>query len=227
MALATSLAVTLGACDDDSPTQPTLSATCGAAPAAGAAPLAVVFTLGVSGASRFDVTIAFGDGSSSTGSSGNLNLAHTYLNPGSYTASFTVSSGGQSAACATGVTASGSPAPTPTPPPFPGGNQPPVAVFKTTPDPAAGNLISGPAPLSVLFNMCATQDVDLDVLLWTMDFEGDRRIDVRGSTGAHCRRTFAYPAGTYRPEICVTDVDARGEPRHDFQCRRYTVQATP
>jgi hypothetical protein len=72
--------------------------------------------------------------------------------------------------------------------------------------------------------MCATTDVDLDVLLWTMDFEGDRHIDQQGSTGANCRRDHVYSSGTYRPEICVTDVDAQGKPRHDFECKRYTVQ---
>jgi PKD repeat protein len=222
------LGLAAGSCDDEAPVAPTLVADCSATPAAGVAPLGVVFTLSVSGTSRYDASIDFGDGTSASGASGSLNLAHTYVGPGSYTATFTVRASGQSAVCSTAVAATGLPAPpTPTPPPFPGTNQPPVAVFRSTPAAGPGNVISGQAPFTVLFNMCASSDVDRDVLLWTMDFEGDRDEDLRGTTGAHCRRDHIYAAGTWRPELCVTDLDSRMEPRHDFQCHRYTVQVAP
>jgi hypothetical protein len=215
-------------CEEEG-SSPSLIATCSASPVSGAAPLAVAFTLNVAGSSSFDVTINYGDGTSS----GSLNLAHVYPAPGGYTATFSVSAEGRSAACSTAVNVTG-PAPVPTPgpgvpspSPSPAGNQPPNAVFKTTPNPGPGDIFTGTAPLAILFNMCASQDVDIDVLLWTMDFEGDRHVDIRGSTGAFCRRSHTYAAGTYRPEICVTDVDNAGNVRHDFQCKRYTVQLTP
>jgi PKD domain len=205
---------------NDKPTSPSLTATCSASPSSGAAPLAVVFTLTVGGASSFDVAINYGDGTTSA----SLNLAHVYQIAGGYTATFSASSQGQSAACSTGVNVTG-PAPTPTPSPT--SNRPPSAVFRTTPAPGTGNIFTGQAPFAITFNMCPTTDVDLDVLLWTMDFDGDGKTEVRGSTGAACRRTNSYPSGTYRPQICVTDLDSSGNVRHDFQCKRYTVQVTP
>ncbi len=219
------LALGFGGCDDN-PTSPSLSATCSVSPSTGAAPLAVAFTLNVAGASTFETTINYGDGTTSS----SLNLAHVYQAPGGFTASFSVSAKGQSAACSTAVNVTG-PAPTPSPgipspSPSPGGNQPPNAVFRTYPKPVGG-VFTGKAPFAIEFSMCASTDVDVDVLLWTMDFEGDGKTEVRGSTGGACRRTNAYAAGTYRPEICVTDVDQAGNERHDFQCQRYTVQVTP
>jgi len=221
------LALGLGGCDDNS-TSPSLAATCSVTPSSGAAPLAVAFTLNVAGAATFDASINYGDGTTSS----SLNLAHVYQAPGGYTASFAVSAKGQSAACSTAVNVTGPP-PTPTPSPgspfpspSPGSNQPPHPVFRTYPKPV-GTTFTGPAPLAIEFSMCASTDVDLDVLLWTMDFEGDGKTEVRGSTGGACRRTNSYAAGTYRPEICVTDLDPAGNERHEFQCQRYTVQVTP
>jgi PKD repeat protein len=217
----------LAGCDKN--TAPDLTATCSASPSSGSAPLAVAFTLNVAGASSFDVTINYGDGTSS----GALNLAHVYQAAGGYTASFSVSAGGQSASCSTAVNVTG-PAPgptptpgTPTPSPSPSTNQPPNPVFRTNPKPGAGSTFTGTAPFAIEFSMCASTDVDVDVLLWTMDFEGDGKTEVRGSTGGSCRRTNSYPAGNYRPEICVTDLDSFGKERHDFQCKRYTVQVAP
>lgn len=218
------LLIGLGGCNDNG-TEPSLSATCSASPASGAAPLAVAFTLNVGGVSSFDVSINYGDGTSSSV----LNLAHVYQNAGGYTATFSVSSGGRSATCATAVNVTGSstPGPSPSPTPTPGVNTPPNAVYRTNPKPGPGDIFSGKAPFTIEFSMCASTDKDLDVLLWTMDFEGDGKTEVHGSTGGSCRRSNTYAAGNYRPEICVTDLDAAGEPRHDFQCKRYTVQVTP
>jgi PKD domain len=225
------LAVVIGlaGCNDKT-TSPSLAASCSAAPSVGSAPLAVAFTLNVAGASSFDVTINYGDGTTS----GSLNLAHVYQTAGGYTATFAVTAQGQSASCSTAVNVTGptaTPSPTPgipSPSPSPsGGNQPPNAVFRTNPKPGAGEIFTGKAPLAIEFSMCASTDVDVDVLLWTMDFEGDGKLEVHGSTGGSCRRTNNYPAGSYRPEICVTDLDPFGNIRHDFQCHRYTVQVAP
>jgi hypothetical protein len=190
----------------------------------GLAPLAVAFTLNVAGTSTFDVSINYGDGTTSS----TLNLTHVYQNAGGYTATFSVSASGRSATCSTAVNVTGTPPnPSSTPTPPPGANQPPNPVYRTNPKPGAGDIFTGKAPFAIEFSMCASSDVDLDVLLWTMDFEGDGKTEVHGSTGGSCRRSNTYAVGNYRPEICVTDLDATGKARHDFQCKRYTVQVTP
>lgn len=226
--LVAALLLAVGGCND-SATEPDLTATCSASPSSGTAPLAVAFTLNVGGVSSFDVSINYGDGTTSSA----LNLAHVYQNGGGYTATFSVSSGGRSAVCSTAVNVTGGPTspspspPSPSPTPTPGENQPPHPVYRTNPKPGPGDVFSGRAPFAIEFSMCASTDADVDVLLWTMDFEGDGKTEVHGSTGGSCRRTNAYAAGNYRPEVCVTDLDRSGQPRHDFQCKRYTVQVTP
>lgn len=220
-AVASALAFGLFACEDHEATGPDLAVTCSASPPSGTAPLAVAFTLDVSGVSSFQVSITYGDGATSA----SLNLVHVYESPGAYTAIFSVSSGGRSATCSTGVIASAGSAPSPSP--TPGVNQPPNPVFKTTPKPEPGGVFTGRAPYTILFSMCASSDVDHDELFWTMDFEGDGKNEVHGSTGGSCRREHTYAAGDYRPRICVTDLDTAGKPRHDFQCKVYEVRATP
>ena len=117
------LLVGLASCDDKG-TSPSsnLTATCSASPASGLAPLAVVFSLNVAGAPFFDVSLNFGDGTSSVEgfftSSTSLNPPHVYQAPGGYTATFSVSGAeGQSVACSIGVNVTG---PTPAPTPGPG-----------------------------------------------------------------------------------------------------------
>ena len=200
-------------------TAPTLSAACEARPSVGQAPLPVSFALSVSGGEGpFSVLVSYGDGGTGT----NPDLPHTYASTGVFTASFVVTTATQSARCAATVTVM--PGTVPSPPP--GANQPPKAVFKTTPD-AAGSTISGTAPLSVRFNMCGSTDPDLDRMYFTMDFDGDGALDSGGTTGAHCRKDHVYAAGTWKARTCLHDIDANGEARHDDQCRRYTVVATP
>ena len=213
----------LSGCDKgNTVTSPALGATCAATPSSGPVPLTVSFALDVSGAQGTPVVaIAYGDGMSGT----NPDVTHTYGAAGLFTASFTVTATGQTARCATTVEVGPGASPSPSPTPS-GGNQPPEAVFKTTPDPKGG-AISGTAPFSVRFNMCVTSDPEDDTLWFTMDFEADGKVDSRGSTGASCRHDFVYAAGTWHPEICVTDLDPAGKPLHDDQCTTYKVVATP
>jgi hypothetical protein len=194
---------------------PTLTATCSASPATGAAPLSVSFNLAVSGAQgAFSVAIDYGDGAQGADPA----RAHVYSKPGAFTAAFTVSTSSQSARCSTTVTVG----PPPTPPP----NLPPVAVFNTHPK-AVDGTITGPAPFTVRFNMCPTADPEGGRCLFTMDFQGDRHVDSSGSSGAYCRRDHTYAAGTYNPVVCVTDIGPDGQLLHPFQCRGFQVVATP
>jgi PKD repeat protein len=202
----------------DTVVAPTLAAACTATPATGTAPLTVAFNLNVSGAQgNFTVAVSYGDGASGT----SPDQPHTYAAPGTFTATFTVKTTLQSASCSTTVVANAAPPPTPPP-----GNQPPEAVFKSTPDAARGE-ISGAAPLTVRFNMCASTDPDGSLLWFRMDFTNDGHWEVNGTTGPNCRREYTYAAGTYTATNCVTDMDADGEFLHPFQCLSYTVVATP
>jgi PKD domain len=213
----------LSGCDKgDTVTAPALGASCAATPSSGPAPLTVSFALAVSGAEGTPaVAISYGDGMSGT----DPDVTHTYVAAGLFTASFTVNADGQTARCATTVEVGPGPSPSPSPTP-PGGNLPPDAVFKTTPDPKGG-VISGTAPFSVRFNMCPTTDPEGDTRYYTMDFQADGKLDARGSTGASCRHDFVYAAGTWHPEICVTDLDPDGKRLHDFQCMTYKVVVAP
>lgn len=212
----------LAGCNDEnaSPTAGSLTLTCSASPLSGVAPLQVGFTAQLSGtAAPFAIAINFGDGTTASDTS----VGHVYTRPGTYTARFTaVAAGGASADCATTITVQApSAGPTGTT-----GNQPPTAVFKTAPGDASGT-ISGTAPLEVKFNMCPTTDPDHDRLLFTMDFQLDGVLDVRGTTGADCRRAFTYPLGTTQARVCVTDVDGGLGALHPAQCQIYSIQGTP
>ena len=215
------LAVVGPACHEETVTAPTLSATCEARPSTGQAPLIVSFQLAVSGAQgSFSVAVSYGDGTSGT----SADVPHTYSADGVFTAAFTVSTATQSARCSAVVTVL--PNTGPTPPPL--GNQPPHAVFKSTPDAVGrGSKISGVAPLSVRFNMCATSDPEADRLWFTMDFDGDGIDDSAGTTGAKCRKDFVYAAGTWKARNCLRDIDADGHALHDDQCKSYSVVVAP
>jgi hypothetical protein len=215
------MAVGGAACNEgDTITAPTLGATCGATPSEGSAPLEVAFVLGVSGAEgAASVQVAYGDGA--TGSDPDAH--HTYEEAGLYTASFTVTTPTQSARCATTVEVS------------PGAetgtgstgedNLPPVITYKTVPG-VSGSRIKGPAPLKVKFNVCLTYDPDGDALFFKMDLDGDGKREESGSTGASCRSEFTYAVGTWRAEVCVTDIDPDGKGLHPFECRTFKVVAT-
>jgi hypothetical protein len=203
--------------EEERVTGPTLSATCEARPSSGPAPLVVSFLLGVSGAEGpYSVAVTYGDGTEGT----DPDAPHTYLAAGAFTAVFNVSTAKQGARCATAVTVQ------PSPSPSPDANQPPHAVFKSTPDAVRGE-IKGKAPLSVRFNMCASTDPEGDRMFFRMDFDGDGDFDTGGTTGGHCRRDNVFAAGTWKARTCLHDIDADGEARHEDQCKTYTVVATP
>ena len=210
-------ALLFSACQEDSVVAPALSATCEARPSSGAAPLTVAFLLSVAGAEGpVTVAISYGDGQSGT----NPDATHTYAGAGSYTASMTVTTSTQSARCSAAVAVSASPTT------FPGGNQPPNAVFKTTPT-AVGSTITGQAPLTVAFNMCASSDPEGDELYFLMDFDGDEKYDFGGITGFHCRADRVYALGTWKPVICLYDRGPNRQALHEDVCQGYTVVATP
>jgi len=223
LALAAAVASAPG-CNEESPATPSLGATCSASPASGPAPLTVSFGLNVTGAQgAFTVAIQYGDGASGT----DPGAAHTYRNPGAYTATFTVATATQSALCSAPVrveTAS-TPAPSPSPSPSGGANQAPDAVFRTEPDAQPGGLFTGTAPLTIQFNMCASRDPEQDPLRYRMDFTGDGEFEVDGLTGGDCRRSYRYRPGRFHPRLCVTDLDRRSlGTLHPFQCHDYTVR---
>ena len=206
----------LAGCQDDTPSAPSLSATCEARPASGPAPLTVSFLLTLAGAVGPPiVSITYGDGQ--TGS--NPDAPHTYATGGSYTASMTVTTSTQNARCSAAVSVSGSPSPA-------GGNKEPNGVFKTTPA-AVGGTIGGTAPLTVSFNMCASSDPEGDELYFLMDLDGDAKFEFGGITGFHCRADKVYAVGTWKPTICLYDRDANHKALHDDLCHKYTVVVTP
>jgi PKD repeat protein len=208
-------ALLLPGCQEDTVLAPALSATCEARPSSGAAPLTVVFLLSVAGAEGpVTVAISYGDGQSGT----NPDATHIYAAAGSYTASMTVTTVTQNARCSAAVAVSGSPQA--------GGNKEPNGVFKTAPT-AVRATITGQAPLTVTFNMCASSDPEGDELYFLMDFDGDGRFEFGGITGFHCRADRVYALGTWRPVMCLYDRDANRKALHDDLCQKFTVVATP
>lgn len=214
-------------CTKNTVTAPTLSATCAASPASGPAPLRVTFTLDVAGAQgSFSVAIDYGDGTTGSGPA----QAHVYSTGGSFSPALTVTTPTQSARCSTLVTVA---PPQPTPTPAPAANQPPDAVFFTNPG-APGSTITGQAPFDVEFNMCRTTDPEHDPLRFEMDLDGNGSFEYQGSTGADCRHTATYAAGSHTVTLCVTDVDCNTWPAcfgnatlHPLQCRSYLVVVSP
>ena len=103
-----------------------------------------------------------------------------------------------------------------------GGNQAPNAVFKSTPA-VSGGKITGPSPLDVIFNMCASSDPEGDELYFLMDFDGDGHFDFGGVTGGHCRADHVYTTGTYTAENCLYDRDKNGKALHDDICKTYVI----
>ena len=215
-------------CQQDTTTEPagTLAIRCSANPTSGAAPLSVAFGLDVAGAvGAVSVAIQYGDGSQGT----DPDARHVY-GAGDYMASITVTASAETARCSVPISVTPAPIPSPTPRPA---NQPPVAVFWTTPA-TSGTALTGTAPYQVDFNMCTTVDPDDDRLLFRMDLDGDGAFEFRGSSGVDCRHSATYAVGTRTATLCVADVNCPSwplceayQPLHAFQCRSYTVTAVP
>ena len=219
------------ACDKKSVIAPSLVASCSAQPASGQAPLAVTFALNVAGAEgTFSVAIDYGDGTQGSEAS----QSHTYGTAGAYNAVFSVATVSQSARCTTTVVVSPGTGPTPSPSPTPAQNRPPEPSYRTEPAAIGGVVISGAAPLEIHFDMCRTVDPDGDRLFFEMDLNGDGVFEYHGPTGVDCRHIQVYPAGTYAPKLCVSDVacdfwpicDGAGR-LHPRLCRTYSVTASP
>ncbi len=216
-------------CLQETTTEPAgaLTIRCSASPAAGAAPLSVAFGLDVSGAlGAISVAIQYGDGTQGT----DPDARHVYASSGDYMASITVTAGAETARCSVPIAVAPAAVPSPTPR---AANQPPDAVFRTTPA-TSGTALTGTAPFRVNYNMCTSVDPDDDRMLFRMDLDGDGAFEFRGSSGADCRHDATYAVGTRTATLCVADVDCPSwplcedyAPLHPFQCRSYTVTAVP
>jgi hypothetical protein len=222
------LPLALPACQSETPAAASsLTVACSAAPPSGPAPLDVSFQVNVAGAAgAINVQINYGDGTTGT----DVARSHTYATAGTYTATFSVSTASQSALCTTTIRAEPHVYVDPTPPPPTGGaNRPPDVVFHADPDPEPGFLFRSTQPrFTIGFNVCQSSDPEGDDILYQMDLDGDGDFEVNGATGADCRRSHTYTRrGTTRPQVCVTDLAPSLQPRHNFQCRTYTVVLRP
>jgi hypothetical protein len=225
-AAAAALLFLFAACQEQDVVMPTLSVSCAASPSSGAAPLTVSFVVNVAGAQGGStVRIAYGDGA--TGAE--VSAPHTYASPGSYSATFDVSTATQSALCTALVQVAAAPAPAPTPTPSAVNREPEIR-FRTTPEPNAGRNFTFAVGLSIEFNMCTSSDPDGDPLNFRMDLDGDGVFEVDGPTGADCRRTGRYsqtgPVSptSYDPTICATDLLPSRARAHPYVCRTYNVK---
>jgi parallel beta-helix repeat protein len=156
-----------------------LSASAGASPMSGNAPLNVQFTGSTSGGtSPYSFRWTFGDGTSSTAK----NPSHSYSQPGTYNATLTVtdSSDNQDSASVS-IQAS---APTP---------QPSVS--------AGASPMSGSAPLNVQFTGSASGGTSPYSFRWTFGDGGS-------STQQNPSHTYSEP-GTYTAAITVTDSNSQ------------------
>ena len=148
----------------------------------GDAPLAVSFDGSESSDPDGDpitLTWDFGDGSTASGAT----VTHTYLTPGTYAATLTVTDSAGLSDNATISIEVGSP-----------GNDAPVASFTATPT-------SGTAPLTVSVDASASSDPDGDALTYSWNF-GD------GSTGSGVTANYTYSAaGSYTITLTVSDGD--------------------
>jgi len=149
-----------------------------ATPTTGEAPLVVSFDASTSSDPENDpltYSWAFGDGNNGTGVSPN----HTYLNPGSYTVTLTVSDGEFSDQATTLISVL-----------VP--NLGPTAAFTATPT-------AGEAPLAVSFDASTSSDPENDPLSYSWDF-GD------GNTGTGVSPSHTYLAGgVFTVTLTVSD----------------------
>ena len=159
---------------------PTASAK--ATPSSGIAPLVTQFDSTLSSDPDGSIVSwywSFGDGTTST----SANPAHTYANPGSYSAWLTVKdNSGLSATANVIVTVSAPPVT----------NVPPTASISANP-------VSGVAPLSTAFSGANSRDTDGSIVSYTWSF-GD------GTSGSGISVSHTYAAaGTYTARLTVVD----------------------
>jgi len=104
-----------------------------------------------------------------------------------------------------------------------GGNQPPTAVFKTTPLANDESVILGGSSLDVTFNLCQSSDPDPDdELKFWYDFDGDGTADEWG----HCRATHHYQVKEFDSacvftKVCVGDRQAGHAVCHTYEVCTY------
>ncbi len=180
--------------DNEQPTRASFTLACAATPASGPVPLATSLALDPGASDSIGLRVQWGDGTSST------EPFHVYTLPGRYTISATATRPGQSATCNASVDAQEPPARPP--------SRAPVFRARVNPNPP-----TGPAPLTVGFNMCDTLDPDGDPLFFSFDFGDGRRVE-----STFCRREHTYGSGRYPAAVCATD----GEPGHE-SCAAFEV----
>jgi hypothetical protein len=118
-------------------------------------------------------------------------------------------------------------------------NAAPILRYKTTPASVPGNpnpVVSGPAPLTVTFNLCQSEDPDPgDSLNWQFNF-GDTPRPAFNPDGSFnpdfdhfCRTDHTYSAGNYVATLSVTDKhledQTKGVTALARQTQRLTIQS--
>jgi hypothetical protein len=101
-----------------------------------------------------------------------------------------------------------------------GGNQPPTAVFKTTPLANDESVIVGGSSLDVTFNLCQSSDPDEgDALKFWFDYDGDGKADEWG----HCRATHHYQVKEFESACVFTKVCVGDRQADHAVCHTYEV----
>ena len=162
-------------------------------PTSGNAPLPVTFDGSMSSDALATITswdLSFGDGATDASALGvpPVRIAHTYVKPGTYTATLTVTSskGAQSQGLATVVVGAAS-------------LVPPVAVLAVAPG-------SGSAGLRVSFDGSSSSDLGRAIRSWDLAFD-DNTADASGTGAPPARLVHTYgKAGTYTATLTVSGV---------------------
>ena len=163
-----------------------LEAKLSATPTSGPAPLSVTFSAAGSTGAIVSFTLDFGDGSTPySGTDLTLNISHTYNNPGTYTATLTVSD-------AQGRTATDSKT---------------ITVLPGTSCSLGVTPTSGPAPLDVLFIVNAQAASGRKLVYWKMEFGDGNVVEFTADTAS---LSLNYPytyndPGDYTAKLTVRD----------------------
>ena len=168
-----------------------------AQPASGAAPLTVNFIAFVEGVNPQAVEFVdwdFGDGTAFT--TNTLDLAHTYQQPGTYTATVTVShpDSGQTATDTVTIVVDGSLPETPTPTPTPALPPAPVQVYLLAHPPI------GIGSLNVEFSIIGADPANITEVVWDFD-------DGTSATTTALYTTHHYQRGFWQPQATIYTID--------------------